>query len=82
MGVNGDIERAELEALKAAPLDEKLDWIVTCAYKTNKAVEAMPDVIADAIALEKRRDAKRLSAIAAGVGAVAGILTPIVLHYI
>lgn len=77
---NGDIDKAQLEALKSAPPDEKLDYVVTCAFYTKRAVDLIPDQIATAIKAQRRKDRRFLGAMAAAIAAVISLATPFLLH--
>jgi putative sterol carrier protein len=77
--MNGKMDDAELTALKAAAPDEKLDFVVTCAYETKKAVEAIPDQIADAIKSQRRKDWKRIVLVAGTIATLISLASPYVL---
>jgi hypothetical protein len=84
---NGQVmDDAELKALKSLPVDEKLDYVVTCTYEVKKAIEAMPDLVSDAIAqhrLECRAVSKKqLCALFSLIGACVGLATPYILAII
>ncbi|HET6496631.1 MAG TPA: hypothetical protein VFH61_14835 [Thermoleophilia bacterium] len=82
MTSNGDIDKAELEALKEAPTEQKLDYVLTCTFKTKRAVDRLPQMIEAALRKQRNADFRRIATLCAVIAAVISTATPIVLHFV
>lgn len=47
--LNGKMDEATLEAIKAAPEHEQMEFLLTCAFETRRAVKNLPELIDAAI---------------------------------
>ncbi len=83
---NGHIDDAEVKAILSGGRSEIDAYLVRSVHELTKAVEGMPDMIAEAIADHqafcRAGTRKRLVAIASAVGAVIGVLTPYIIHWL
>jgi hypothetical protein len=77
---NGKMDSVELSTLKSAPVDEKLDYVVTCAYETKQAIEALPQTIEAAIRRRRRRDLAFVGSVASAIAVLAGLISPYLLR--
>jgi hypothetical protein len=78
---NGDrVDQAQLEVLKSAEPEAQMEYLLTCAMETRRAVDQIPDQIATAISSQRGQDYRKVAGLAAVIAAVIGLATPYLLH--
>lgn len=77
---NGAMDRAQLDALKTADPSEQMEYLLTCAMETRRAVDRIPTQIAEAIILQRGQDYRKVAGLAAAIAAVIGLATPYLIH--
>lgn len=82
MSTNGDVERAELETLLESDPDVQMRYVVTCAYKTKRAVDQIPDQISVAIRKQRKADVRNVAVLCTVIATIISLATPILLHFV
>jgi hypothetical protein len=77
---NGAMDKAQLDALKTAKPEDQMEYLLTCAMETRRAVDRIPAQIAEAIVLQRGQDYRKVAGLAAAVAAVIGLATPYLIH--
>lgn len=82
---NGKIDEAEVQAILSGGRSEVDAYLVRAVHELTRAVEDMPDMLAEAIAEHsttcRARSRKQAVAIASVISAAIGLATPYVIHY-
>lgn len=77
---NGKIDDAKIEALLHGSQNDRDRYLLTCAVETRRAIENVPDLVAEAIEEQRRKDFRIVSLMAGGVAAIISLITPYILR--
>lgn len=79
---NGKMDDAQKRALMQSDPDAQMDYLLTCVQETRRAVEAIPGQISSALALQRKRDFRRVATTAAAIATIISLATPYLLKLV